>query len=197
MESYRRPATRLVGLLVAATLGTGCAASDLPSESEHQASPPWGAGCLGGKCDGLDGVTLLICGPRDVARGEPGCTSASAMDIGIDPLIAEKMISLRIVLRGLDQPGVTVAVEIEDDQGQVVRTIGVGDRSDGSQLVHWNGHDDQGNDVTAPWHTATLRARYGDESVTGDGWVIASLFNLPDEGDGYTHPRGTDRKDTD
>lgn len=186
--------TRIVATVL---LSSGCAVGDLPGEPGPSAMPPWGAACTGGKCDGLDGVTMMLCGPRDVARGEPGCTTASAMDIGVDPAISERKIALQVVLAGLDQPGVSATVEIEDDQGQRVRTLPLHDLSDGAKQLFWDGHDDAGQDVTAPWHTAVIRARQGDHTAAGDGAVIATLFNLPDEGQGYNHPRGTDRQDTD
>lgn len=197
MTEYPRSASWGAAAFAMAVACAGCAPDDLQDESAPPSEAPWASACMGGKCDGLDGATLVICGARDVAQGYPGCTAASATDMGVDPAIPEQQVTFQIVLQGLDLPGVTVALELEDDQGQLVRTIALPNVSDGAHAVHWNGHDDAGQDVTAPWHTAQLRARRGADSVTGDGTVIATLFNLPDEGAGYYHPLGTDHRDTD
>lgn len=166
------------------------------------AETPAGRGALegldcGGGCDSAEGIVLRICNARDVAIERPGCPSASGTDIGIDPTIAERAISLHVNIEGFAElEGVSVALELYAGD-QVVRTIPLSDLSDGSHELSWDGHDDGDLDVEAPLHVARLAATDGETTLTSNEHVIATLVNLPDEGTGHDHPLGTDRVDSD
>ena len=172
--SPKEPIPWAAALLVGAAVLAGCGPVDPTDDAALANSPPWGSGCTSGKCDGLDGVTLLLCGPREAATGRGGCTTPSATDIGIDPQIAAKKVTFRIALEGLNQPGVAISLELTDPSGALVRSVPVSDIRDGSRAVYWDGRSATGTKVTAPFHSVQLRATYGDESITSEPRSIAT-----------------------
>lgn len=183
-------------LLTLMAASAACGGTGPYDESTDPGEAPWGS-CLDGKCDTEGAAGLIICGPRDVARARPGCSEASATDIGIDPVTAEVAVPLHVVLENMSHEGVQVALVLRDDAGEEVRRIDLWDRSDGAHRVIWDGHDDDGADVTAPLHSAVIEARHGDEVIEGHEHWIGTLVSLADEGVGYNHPLGTDAPDTD
>ena len=151
----------------------------------------------GGGCDSAEGIVIHVCNARDAALERPGCEIASGTDIGIDPVIAERAIPINVLIEGFaDLEGVTVALTIYDGD-QVVRSIAITDLSDGGHELFWDGHDESGLDVEAPFHIVRLEATDGETTLTSNEHVIATLVNLPDEGTGHNHPLGTDRANTD
>lgn len=151
-----------------------------------------------GACDAFSEVTLLICEERALANAEPDCADLSARDIGIDPSIAEVPVRFYVVVEGISTiSGAQLALRFYDTDETPVRSIAIDDTSDGAKVVEWDGHDDFGNDVVSPFHTARLEVTIDGNTATSSGHVIATLLSLPDEGAGFYHHLGTDRANTD
>lgn len=151
-----------------------------------------------GACDGFSNVTLLICEERAVANGDPACPEVSARDISIDPAIAEVPVRFYVAVEGASSlSGAQLALRFYDADDTSVRSIAIDNLTDGAKVVDWDGHDDFGNDVVSPFHTARLELTADGNTATSSGHVIATLISLVDEGAGYYHHLGTDRVNTD
>ncbi len=182
------------GLLLAALAASALAPACVGEPPEAGETPRL---CVGGSCDDSLGLTLHVCTDEDAASGAYGCREASAAEVGIDPAVAVSPARIRFVTRGLGRlRGVALELRIYDGDSPR-RALPVTDLADGRHGLTWDGRDETGELATAPFHLVRLEARIGEQVARSEDHVLATLFNLPDEGTGYYHFRGTDRVDRD